>query len=90
MSKPYYNCDSNNIVCNLHTVPVSDVLTFGTLFIIGIGVLVGKTNNYALSTIILLIIFLLMIDIFVHPYFDMPNNISYYFNLGPKPPGWKY
>ena len=88
MNQPF-NCNTNNLVCNIHTIPITDILTFGTLFIVGIGVLVGKNNNYTLSTIILLIIFLLMIDILIHPYFGMPNNMSYYFGLGPKPNTWR-
>lgn len=81
------DCNTNNIICNFHTIPITDILTAGTILSISLGILLGY--RYSLSTIIILIILLLILDIFIHPYIGIPNNISYYFNLGKKPPGWR-
>jgi hypothetical protein len=84
-----YDCDYNNVVCNLHTVPIVDVLTASTLFTAGLAIFAGVQYNYSLSAVILLIIILLSINILIHPYFGMPNNLSYYFGLGKKPSTWR-
>lgn len=86
---PEINCDENNLICNIHTVPLTDLLTAGTTAIIGLGIYFGKTREFSLAGIILLVIILLFFDIIIHPYFGVPNNISYYFGLGKKPDIWR-
>jgi hypothetical protein len=79
----------NHLIDNFHSVPLTNLITLNVFVIIGLTLLV-KYYGYDWKTAITLFVILLIIDIFIHPCLNIPNNISYYFGLGPKPKGWMY
>lgn len=73
---------------NAHSVPLIDLLTLNTLIIllIAYGMYVMK---YDQRTCIGGLVALVVLSIVAHPYFGIPDNLSYYFGFGERPSGWR-
>lgn len=78
-----------NFVYNVHSVPITDLFTLGTIIIILIAYVANQYYNMDIKTCIELLVVLLIIDIVIHPLVGIPNNISRYFGLGERPIGWR-
>jgi hypothetical protein len=68
---------------------VVDLITPSTLFITGIAVFLSYQLDYSWLGLVFLLILALFIDAIAHPYFGIPNAMSYYFGLGDKPMYWR-
>lgn len=59
-------CKENGLIYNLHNQPVTDLLTFDTLFIVGITWLLCNYLSLSLIGFIVLFVLLLVVNAYIH------------------------
>ena len=78
-----------NFLHNIHTVPLTDLLTFNTAIILAIVYSANKYYEYDMKTCLVFLVILLIINVIIHPYFGIPENLSRFVGLGERPIGWR-
>ena len=79
----------NRILKNMHAVPLTDLMTVNVLVIVGLAYVISKYMKLSTNMSIGVLIALVVVSVFLHPKLNVPDNLSYYFSLGPKPDGWR-
>ena len=79
----------NRFFQNAHAVPLIDLITLNLVIIFAIVYAVKYYGYCDGHTCCILLAVLLVLSIVLHPAFGVPDNLSYYFGLGPMPVGWR-
>lgn len=77
-----------NTFAYAHTVPVSNLITVNTAAILVIGYLIGHWFGLGLVGLLLIALVCIAGDAVFHWLAGIPNNVSYFFGLGPRPGNW--
>ena len=82
--------DINKLWLQSHVVPVSELVTIDTLSFLALSLWWATAQGYTWVGFIITILIFLFLDVIFHPLVNTPNNLSYFFGMGEKPPGWRY
>ena len=75
---------ATQIICNLHTVPITDLITVDSLATIGVALYIGNRYEWQVATIIVFTLLLLLINAQFHAIFGIPTNIGKTIGIAPK------
>jgi len=79
----------NVFIEHAHTIPLTDLITLNTIVIFLMVYVFCNYMKYNTNTTVFVLAIVFVVDIFIHPFVGIKNNVSYFFGQGEKPNGWR-